>query len=453
MIKKTILSYTNWRLVIVPPTLLYLFLVTLYFLTIPLGESPDEPGHLQCIQQVALYNRLPIVEPKPQGEWWKPGVTLSGRMCYHMPLYYVGTGLLQKAIGYMTGSPVAIDFPAHNEAFGETGVMFLHSNRQSLWQREEPSVVIGVRIVSILLGLTVVWASMAIAHQLFPKAPIAALLTGTWVAGWPQFLFLSRAISNDVLATALASITLALLLQPGKPGRYVLLAVLSALAVLTKVTMLFVIGAIVAAWLLEFIRLPQQRRNLIEKFGLMLLIWGATAAIVQLTPTIRTNFWSSAQTFSRVGERVLQLEYWLEVIRLTLSSGWVRFGWMNVAAPDVSAYLWWSLIFGLSFVGCRNWWRSGLRERNLIAAILVVWCLGATAAYIRINMTVFQPQFRFLQSLIPIFSTLVAGGLLSIMPRQPRRQIFVSGTLILLAIVVNALIIWEIVIPHYGLLS
>ncbi len=76
----------RWLLLAAPPSILYLMLATLYFLAIPLGESPDEPGHIQCIQQVALYDRLPIVDPKPQGEWWKPGVTLSGRMCYHMPL-------------------------------------------------------------------------------------------------------------------------------------------------------------------------------------------------------------------------------------------------------------------------------------------------------------------------------------------------------------------------------
>lgn len=216
----------RWLLLAAPPSILYLMLATLYFLAIPLGESPDEPGHIQCIQQVALYDRLPIVDPKPQGEWWKPGVTLSGRMCYHMPLYYVGAGLLQKVIGAATGSPLAVDFPEYNEAFGETGVMFLHPNKQRLLQSEEPAVVSGVRAVSVLLGLTVVWATMATSHLLFPQFPMIALVAGVWIAGWPQFLFLSRAINNDVLATALAAITLAVLLRwatgslPGVGGAF-----------------------------------------------------------------------------------------------------------------------------------------------------------------------------------------------------------------------------------------
>lgn len=440
----------RWLFLATPPTILYLVLVTFYFLAIPLGESPDEPGHLQCIQQVALYHRLPIVEPKPQGEWWKPGVTLSGRMCYHMPLYYVGAGLLQKAVSHLTGSPAEVDFPVHNEAFGETGVMFLHPNKRTLLQREEPDVVVGVRILSVLLGLVVVWATMATAHLLFPQFSAIALIAGIWIAGWPQFLFLSRAISNDVLATALASITLVVLLRVGRPERYLGLALLSSLAVLTKVTMLFIAGAVAAVWILEFVRFPRRRRVLVRSAAAVLIVWAATATLVHLTPTIRANFWSSARTFSAINERVFQIEYWMEVGRLTLSSGWVRFGWMNVAAPDVTAYLWWSIVLGLSLVGFVHWWRSAPPERNLLAVVLLVWFLGAMASYVRINTAVFQPQFRFLQSLLPILSALVGGGLFCMVPQHVRPQALLCGALIGIAVLINGVIIWGIVMPRYG---
>ncbi|MCS6826241.1 MAG: hypothetical protein NZ553_06490 [Caldilinea sp.] len=445
------MSCKRWLLLAAPPSILYLMLAALYFLAIPLGESPDEPGHLQCIQQVALYDRLPIVDPKPQGEWWKPGVTLSGRMCYHMPLYYVGAGLLQKAISAVTGEPPAVDFPEHNEAFGETGVMFLHPNKQRLLQSEEPAVVFGVRVASVLLGLAVVWATLATAHLLFPQFPTIVLVAGVWIAGWPQFLFLSRAINNDVLATALASITLAMLLRVGKPNRYPALAALSALAVLTKVTMLFVVGAVAAVWTLEFVRFSLQRRALVRSAVAMLIVWSATATLVHLTPTIRANFWSSARTFSAIREQVFQIEYWLEVGRLTLSSGWVRFGWMNVAAPDATAYLWWSIVFGLMLIGSVCWWRAAPPERNLLAMVLLIWFLGVMASYVRINTAVFQPQFRFLQSLLPILSALVAGGLLCRTPQRLRPQIILSGALIVVAVIINVAIIWGIVMPRYGL--
>jgi len=445
------LSRKRLYLLALAPSLLYLTMATLYLFAIPLGESPDEPGHLQCIQQVALQNRLPVVEPKPQGEWWKPGVTLSGRMCYHMPLYYVGAGLLQQAISALTGSALPVEFPDYNEAFGETGVMFLHPDKARLSQLDQPNVVLSVRVMSILLGLIVVWTTMATANLLFQGSPFATIVAGIWVAGWPQFLFLSRAISNDVLATALASVALVVLLQVEKPQRYATLAFLSALAVFSKVTMIFVVVAVALVWCIEFLQYPAHRKMLGKGAITTLIVWGVAATFVQLAPTLHTNFWSSARTFSAVNERVFQVEYWLEMLFLTLSSGWVRFGWMNVATPDHFVYLWWAIVVGLSICGAAFWWRSELPNRNLLGIILAIWVAGNLATYLRINMAVLQPQFRFLQSLLPILASFVAGGILCISPRITRYQIVIASVLIIIAIIMNIGIIWGVVLPHYGL--
>lgn len=445
------MSRKSWLILATAPTLLYLVLVTLYLLAIPLGESPDEPGHLQCIQQVAVLDRMPIVDPKPQGEWWKPGATLSGRMCYHMPLYYVIAGLLQKLIGYAASVPVVVDFPTYNEAFGETGVMFLHPEKERLLQSGEQGVVVGVRVMSVMLGLSVVWATMATAHLLFPQSPFAAVVAGIWVAGWPQFLFLSRAISNDVLATALASATLVVLLQVDKPQRYTVLALLSALAVLTKVTMSFVVVVVALVWCIEFAIFADRRKVLGRSAFVLLIILAATATFIQFVPVIHTNFWSSTRTFSATNERAFQVEYWMEALSLTLSSGWVRFGWMNVVAPEASLYLWWVSVIGLSILGGAYLWRSNLPSRNLLATILLIWFLGNMATYLRINLAVLQPQFRFLQSLLPIIGALIGGGVLYVAPCKTRYRIVIAGALIVLAIIVNVGIIWGVVLPHYGL--
>ena len=65
--------------------------------------------------------------PRPSGKepWFKLGVTRSGRMCYHLPLYYVGAGLLQRGLAWMSGAQVSTDFRTDNPSFGVTGVMFL----------------------------------------------------------------------------------------------------------------------------------------------------------------------------------------------------------------------------------------------------------------------------------------------------------------------------------------
>lgn len=434
----------------IAPVVLYTVLVTLYFFAIPLGESPDEPGHIQCIQQVVLYNRLPVVDPKPQGEWWRPGVTLSGRMCYHMPLYYVTAGLLHKSISEVTGSSPIVEFPPVNEAFGETGVMFQHTLEAPFTQREEPAGLVAVRIASALMGLVTVLATVAASLLIFPHQPIAAAIAGIWLAGWPQFLFLSRAISNDVLATALASVTLVVLLQIGRPERFVALAILSALALLSKITMSFVVLSIGLVWLLEFQHYPTSRFRLLKVASIALLVWASVAALIYVSPTIQANFLSSVDAFSSPNDRILQAEYWIEVVRLTLSSGWVRFGWMNVAAPEYTAYLWWTVVIGLSMVGIRYWWKVKLQDRFLMTAALLIWSMGNLVSYLNINLAVLQPQFRFLQTLLPIVCVFIAGGLLWVLPKRLHYQVFIVGVLIVAAVIINLGIIWTIVLPRYA---
>ena len=118
---------------IVLPLALYLFLSVLYLLAIPVGESPDEPGHLQCIEQVALYQRLPLTEPAPAGDtWWSRGQILSGRMCYHMPLYYLVAGTILQSTAVISGTNVPFQFPPTNEDFGAEAALFIH-DEPSLW--------------------------------------------------------------------------------------------------------------------------------------------------------------------------------------------------------------------------------------------------------------------------------------------------------------------------------
>ena len=69
----------------------------------------------------------------------------------------------------------------------------------------------------------------------------------TLVAGWPQFLFLSRAISNDGLALALGAVVLATLVADGRPRRFAWAALPAALAVLAKLSLLFAVGVVLAA--------------------------------------------------------------------------------------------------------------------------------------------------------------------------------------------------------------
>lgn len=437
-----------WLTVRVISVAFYLTLSLLYLLTIPFGESPDEPGHLQCIQQVAVLNRVPIVDPKPTGEWWKPGAILSGRMCYHMPAYYLLAGSAQKLIGVVSGTSVEITYPATNEAFGETGVMFIHPKKTTFWTLQEPLTVTGLRVLSIFLGAVTVWVAISVAQILFPTSPTTGLAAGILVGGWPQFLFLSRAISNDVLANAFSVLALLTLLHVGKPKRFILATLWATLAVFTKINMIFVIGVVLFVWLVEIVHFREQRRVLLHSILVASIILVIGATVVALNPTIQTNLWLSGRTFSSVSERVFTIEYWLEVNRLTLSSGFARFGWMNVAVEDWLVYLWWILMTFLIVMGGWQWWRRKEPFRWLLTVVIVAWLVGNLASYLRINLTVMQPQFRFLQSTLPLIAAFAAGGLTTI---TIFRQYLLIFTLAVGLLLINLWIVFYVVAPVYGL--
>ena len=167
------------------PVGLYLSLGLIYLLAVPVGESPDEPGHLQCIEQVAQYRRLPRIDPWPSGEWWSRTTLLSGHMCYHMPLYYVAAGSLQLAV-HSLGKAAAFRVPGKQpEWVNGSPSMFVHEGN---WQLAETRAVTAVRIFTLAIGLLTLWATYRVTVALFP-ASVLALAAAALVAGWPQFVY------------------------------------------------------------------------------------------------------------------------------------------------------------------------------------------------------------------------------------------------------------------------
>lgn len=444
----------NWLYAL--PVALYFTLAFVYLFAIPVGESPDEPGHLQCIEQVSLLNRLPITEPAPEGRWSSRGVIISGHMCYHMPLYYVVSGYLQQVIAAVTQEPIHYEFPPMNPDFGKKGdlsslALFTHPDKPSFWNLAEPITVIGLRLLSIGLGLVTVFAGAYVARQLVPDNEYVPLLAAVIIAGWPQFVYLSRSINNDILATALAAGILIILVNVGSPKRFVAAAFLSALAVLSKMSVAFTVGAVIGSWFLEIVMLRQQKRAYLRALVVMLMIWLGTGLLIAYQPTIHKHFLYSSRAFSTISPRVGTFDYWKQVFDLTLSSGWARLGWMNVAVPMQHAYMWWG---GLALAGGSGlvllWRRVNTQQARLLLLILALWCGGVFVSYLNINLNRLQPQFRFALAVLPVFAAFSASGLL----RWVNGKRFVSRTLVtlfaLLMLAYNLWFVTAVVAPVYG---
>lgn len=445
----TAVSPTPKRLLLIPIGL-YLVLSFAYLFAIPVGESPDEPGHLQCIEQVSQHHRLPTVDPAPEGRWWSRGVILSGQLCYHMPLYYLVGGYVQRGIAAVTQEPLHFEFPPNKPRQLQTDAMFLHEEKTTFWQLPEPFTLVGLRLLSIALGGVTIWASYVVARRLFAVQEDAALLAAVMAAGWPQFVYMSRAINNDALATALAAMVLIILLQIGRPNRFVGAALLAVLAVLTKLSVIFVVGAVLGTWIVEFVMLRQQRKRYVHVLWWMLVIWGLAGALIRFQPVLYEHFIYGSGQVATISPKVFTAVYWRDVVLMTLSSGWARFGWMNIPAPAIHAYVWWIGVLAMMIVGFVAAWRSQVtRQGRLALFVLGLWGVGIIISYLRINLNRFQPQFRYMMTILPVITTLSAAGWLALLRKFVRSRIIVI-LFVLLLLAYNYWLIMAIVGPAYG---
>ncbi len=107
---------------------LYLLLALLYLWAVPIGESPDEPGHVRCLEQVAIENQLPrmVRFENKTINWWARENIFSDYMCYHMPLYYVTGGVWLRRASGRSGTPEHLEFLPTNPNCNDTPGMFVH---------------------------------------------------------------------------------------------------------------------------------------------------------------------------------------------------------------------------------------------------------------------------------------------------------------------------------------
>lgn len=437
------------------PIVLYFSLAILYTLAIPVGESPDEPGHLQCVEQVARFQRLPEVRPEPRGEWYSREFLISGRMCYHMPLYYVLGGYVVLAAHNLSGDELPYEFPPSNLQRANSPAMFSHKGYEgmALLRNTQPSTMLSLRLLGIFLGAATVVASGKIAENLFPSTRLAGTAAATLTAGWPQLLFMARAITNDMLAVALVAIALVVITRNiGNPRRFVWSGLLVALAVATKLNMVAMVVALAAAFLVESVYFSTTRSRYLRAGAMLLLIFGVLAALLSFQPTLREHILFTAKSFGGIEDNALSPGYWLDVVHLTLSSGWAHFGWMNVPAPEWQAYAWWAFLVVGTVLGVRELLSDrgdGRVKRILGAVILLIWAGSLMIGYVRINLNRFQPQFRFIFGVVPIVTSLASAGYLQRLSghrRWPVAFVLTSATLLFVA---NLWLLRYLVAPAY----
>lgn len=431
----------------------YLALAFAYNWASPAGEAPDEPAHFLYAQHMAESGAPPPQAEPQRASFWLNGYVTSNYEWHQPPFYYALNSLLLRlgrAAGltepYAAFPAVSPDFPGLNRPLF-VSVPFVFTE------------VHLARLLSTLLGLGTIWATFALARTLLPGRAWLPELAAGFVAFSPQFTFLHAYVTNDSLAILTSNLTLLALvrvaLAEGRESRraWLLAGGAAALAVAAKMTTWYLLP--LALILAALRQLTGQ-----DKWGQTassLLAFGALSiAGLLLSRLIWSDFFhrllDSPQS-QGINPDYFTLDHLRVIWPMAHTSFWGMFGWVNMPLPD---HLLWTLD-GVLLVGLagavvwlvREWARIAPGQASAFALLLIA--VGAVLlAFWLFNLTILQPQGRFVYTAISAIAVGVALGW-----RQWAGRFTGVVALLLLAVMiaVNLLGLFTVVIPNFAVLA
>ena len=425
--------------------LIYLILASSYVVSIPLWEAPDEPAHFIYADYFARYG-----QPQPRTVWspggWLQNVT-TGYEWYQPPAYYAFGGLILKMNRTLNFLPPFTDFPiviaTPNRVFAPTYPPIT-----------EPHLL---RFLSVLFGLGTVLLIFFLSKGIFPKEPWLPELTAGFVAFIPQFMFLHAYITNDTLAIFCTTLGIFSLLNSvvlqHVPGRrdWITAGFAAAPAVAVKMTSWFLLPLTAA---LALINLIAKRRSfvnitvnfifyLLSALSLFLISW-------LLWPDLFERLLGSPNT-TGIRRDFLNPAHLIDLIPLTHSSFWGRFGWMNlpISLPlliplDIVGLT--GLLVGM-YASMRSVDSFTVNQRN---AILVLWLsmVFVLITFLLFNLITVQPQGRYFYPAISSIGFFVGYGWMRLAGIHRKT---VAVAILGLMVGINLLSLTAVILPTYAL--
>ncbi len=398
----------------------YCVLVTLYAVFTPPWESPDEPAHYLYVSQLARRWRPPS-DPgvRQTNNFWRDYPYVSSNYEWYQPaLGYVQGAWVYSLIDWLAPATLPEQIPPLNPQPGESPNLFVHQPMRpwTVWKGVEGLLIL--RITSSLLGVIPILAAYRIGRLLLGDISLGLVAAG-WVAFLPQFTFISGSVRSDTTANAVGALVCMLavemIFQKPRPARIAVLGGILGLGLLTKYTFLYLIPVGCFAVLLSVKdgTLRQYASNLLT---LLIPLFLIVAAYFLSFEEARAAL---AYTYNHELTLLPHAFSWNYLKRipepLFIDLFFARFGWANVVISN----FWARLSFGLwcafaiiTFVGTLSLYRDQATE-GTFRALVLLWSafILACAGALRYNLSVLQPQGRFLFPVLPAWAVLGFWGI------------------------------------------
>ncbi|MFN2115310.1 MAG: glycosyltransferase family 39 protein, partial [Anaerolineae bacterium] len=433
----------------------YVIVALGFNLVVPVGESPDEPTHLEYVYYLRQNRALPHLS-LPGGT----GITQGG----HPPLYY----LLGAALTFWAPaeSPERVTNPhfTFNMETMQAPNAFVHVREAPFPYSGQPEVlaVHVARLISLLAGVVTIISAYLIGRTVLPSRPYVAWGAAALVAFLPGYVFFGGVFNNDTLAIAFAALALlgAVRVAVGKdsPRDLLILGTILGLGLMTKMTTVWLVGiaglgVLAAAW----------RARDWRVLGRAMLYVGVPVAILSGWWIVRNMRLYGVddpmawRMFLAAGPDLLRdiplRDELGAYFRLQYMSFWGSFGWTTIRLPEpVYSALAVIPILGVAGLAILVARRDRLVAENrwglvLLGIAVVVGYLSAFRLALVFNMV--AAHGRYLYPALAPMAVLAAVGLGEPFPESWRRWVLAFVALSLLVLTVASLV-W-LVRPAFAL--
>ncbi|MCE5260184.1 MAG: glycosyltransferase family 39 protein [Chloroflexi bacterium] len=327
--------------------LAYLGLATTYSLVTPIWEAYDEDEHYQYARYIATKEMLPQAGDQ---------AIETNLEKIQPPLYYLLAAAVMRTLNVSEYvEPVLNPYMPS----GNAGVNYaVHSDAEAMPYRGITLAVHIVRLLSVLIGAVAVFFTYLIGLNIVKQREIAV---GAMFlhAFWPQFLFNSSTVTNDVLAAAMGSIAtycmVKIILKGPSLWRVIALGIVMGLALLSKLNtiVLIPIAALVlikAAY--DRLRGTAHRKRLgllgIVAFSCLavLMAWWAIGEMPYVRLPWPFNSASSFSEFIQISQKQLtngSVHIAGQALLYMAKTFYASFGWGNVEIAQPYYYAAWVL--------------------------------------------------------------------------------------------------------------